>query len=671
MGFIAVIALELTVFNFSALSTLFIKQVWLSETESGIDESGAFSATYETGTGEDFKLNNLYLNVDAEYQKPVTVRIYLTDEGNYYEYFAGETVVASETKATRYVNIHPSGKVKSLRLVIPDGYGTIDEKGGIHANVKRPLFFNVWRVLALYLIFVFWYALRLDGGILRKPCAFKKKEAEYRRQLIISIACVIIMSLMGLFWTGSHKLFNEASKPHHQQYKELSHALKEGKAYLPQEPSEALINAENPYDTIYLQANGIDYLADYAYFDGKYYVYFGIVPELLIYLPYYLITGRDVPNHAAVFLFYTGFAAGVFLLYRQLVRRYFKRVSFSVYLILCVFTLCCPAFAYIMFTADLYSVPIIAGLMFTVWGLALWLTGLQYKSEKAEALCYLAGSLCMALVAGCRPQMLMFSSLFAAVFYERVIKERKLFNEESIGRSIALVIPYAVSAAGIMYYNYIRFGSVFDFGATYSLTSNDMNHRNTGLSGMLLGLMTFLFNLPEINGIFPFIHSRELDYTTFGYIGRLTTEFMLGGIITTNVLTWVIALTGRFKAVLKEKKLTLFIMLSLISALVIGLADAAGAGMLERYTADMALGIMLSSSVMLFVLTEYTYIEYNELSVLNNALEPMKLTLTFIKAGFIFELIYSLLVKCNTASGITLLQYNPELFYKIRAMFIL
>lgn len=60
---------------------------------------------------------------------------------------------------------------------------------------------------------------------------------------------------------------------------------------------------ENPYDTIALQAAGIGYRADYAYHNGKYYVYFGIVPVLLLYLPYYLLTGGALQNYVAVFVF--------------------------------------------------------------------------------------------------------------------------------------------------------------------------------------------------------------------------------------------------------------------------------------------------------------------------------------------------------------------------------
>mgnify|MGYP000823610677 CR=1 FL=1 len=77
---------------------------------------------------------------------------------------------------------------------------------------------------------------------------------------------------------------------HHAQYQELAEALSEGKVSVG-DAEEALLAMKNPYDTIALQAAGIGYRADYAYHNGKYYVYFGIVPVLLLYLPYYLLTG--------------------------------------------------------------------------------------------------------------------------------------------------------------------------------------------------------------------------------------------------------------------------------------------------------------------------------------------------------------------------------------------
>ena len=59
-----------------------------------------------------------------------------------------------------------------------------------------------------------------------------------------------------------------------------------------------LKSLSNPYDyrlrSMTLEPAGVSYLWDAAYYIGRYYVYFGIVPELLFFLPYYLATGNDL-----------------------------------------------------------------------------------------------------------------------------------------------------------------------------------------------------------------------------------------------------------------------------------------------------------------------------------------------------------------------------------------
>ena len=58
---------------------------------------------------------------------------------------------------------------------------------------------------------------------------------------------------------------------------------------------QEFLQLENPYDALNRDSDLInrdeDYLWDAAYYNGKFYVYFGILPVLVIFLPFYLITG--------------------------------------------------------------------------------------------------------------------------------------------------------------------------------------------------------------------------------------------------------------------------------------------------------------------------------------------------------------------------------------------
>ena len=45
------------------------------------------------------------------------------------------------------------------------------------------------------------------------------------------------------------------------------------------------------------------------------------------------------------------------------------------------------------------------------------------------------------------------------------------------------------------------------------------------------------------------------------------------------------------------------------------------------------------------------------------------LAVGLLKAGALLSLVFTFMIICNTDSGITLIKYNPELFYKIASMF--
>ena len=646
---ITALFLELIVFNFSSLSSALNKESdYTQNMNLEGTETGYVAHLYDINQ----KVNNIYIDVELEPNTSVNYDITMTDAGNYYDYPLPKGTITANVKASDYINIHSYGEVKTMTIDISYGdnvYKAPFAIKSIKLNVKRPVMFNIVRFLLSIFILSFLYTFRSNSPLLSEKIEHGALNNVKRRQLIIILCVVLCFVGIGYYLTSSHLLFDEGTKPHHQQYKELAHLIKDGKVALDEAPSEGILNAENPYDTIYLQANGIEYKADYAYFNGKYYVYFGIVPEVLCYLPYYLITHKDLPNHVATFMFYCVFVIGVFGLLYKLSNRYFKDLSYYVYLIVSSAIVTAGTFAYIYFTADLYSVPIMAGIGLTLLGLYLWCLGCDLDNAK-KVICYIAGSLSMALVAGCRPQMILFSLLAVIIFWDEVIVNRNLFSKKGIGPTIAIVTPYVVIAIGIMYYNYIRFGSVFDFGATYSLTNNDMNLRGISLSRMLLGLGSFLFQLPYINGAFPFLQSVELKYS---YMGRMTIEHYFGGIIATNILCLSLFLILYFKEELKKRQLMTFVSVSVCISIVIGMLDANTAGVLQRYSADMALGLFIGTAIMIFIMS----------------IKAPKLGIGFIKIGFLMNLGYTLLLICNTASGITLKYYNPELFGKLEQLF--
>lgn len=119
------------------------------------------------------------------------------------------------------------------------------------------------------------------------------------------------------------------------QYQHLTEALLSGQFHIMQEPAEELRTMHNPYDmnkrneiekqTLALsREDEVFTLWDYAYYNGRYYVYFGVVPVLLFYLPHYVVFGYHISNRS-VHLFCALFIMIAMVRLMQLVRRKFFR----------------------------------------------------------------------------------------------------------------------------------------------------------------------------------------------------------------------------------------------------------------------------------------------------------------------------------------------------------
>lgn len=662
---LAALFLELFVCNFSSFESLFFgKELSFEEiTPEGEAVSAAENGFYRTQDGsftvklpaEGKEIHNLYFDMEFTLGEVIPYTVTLTDEGNFYPYTLPESEIAPEVEKTHYTKLYPSGRVGELfvKFVVPEGCEL--RVNAVKCNVSVPVWFHLGRFLVILCTLFFLYYVGKPGRI-HEPLCFLKGGTARRMQL--AAAAAVALLLMGMAWKLAHvnPVCITSPWPHHKQYQELAQAMAKGQLYLDAEPSAELKNAKNPYDTIYLQANGIDYLADYAYHDGKYYVYFGVVPELLLYLPCYLLTGKLFPNWLAVFFFFCGFIAAVFGLYREMIKRWFVKTPFIAYLLLGILTVCCGNYMFVIARPDLYDTPIMAASMFTVAGLWLWIRGKNAAAARGRRVCFAAGSLCMALVAGCRPQMLLFSFLAVPLFWEEVVRKRRLFSIRSLGDTASLFTPYVLVAAGIMYYNAARFGSPFDFGAVYSLTSNDMTKRSFHVQQALLGLWHYFLQPPVIGSDFPFLQGNQI--TSASYMGKLNAEYTYGGILLCNAFMWIAFFTGKARNALKQKGLWGLFLTGAAISVVLGIVDVTGAGILQRYMVDMIWGLWLSAAVLWLLLLEKEKGTKNYRTVM-----ILLAAVCLLQAAYAFGVVFG-----NGDLSVNVRTSNPVLYQEIKML---
>lgn len=652
---------EVIICNFSAWNSLLFREriVFEDIVVEGGEEISAGSGEYVVPEGSlqlrlqeiNTPVHNLFFAVDFSENDPVSYTVSITDEGNAYPYELPEGTIVPGLEKSRYTNLYPAGAVRRIDIQLTVPIGSVVTVNGICANAKIPFEFHIGRffVIATGLLLIYFAG---NKTVAENFCEKKKWQ--------VGVIAVVVLFLILLSWKLAHvnPICIASPWPHHKQYQELAEAMAKGQLYLDIQPSEALLAVDNPYDTIYLQANGIDYRADYAFYEGRYYVYFGVVPELLLYLPCYLLTGHHLPNYMAVFLFYSGFILAVFALLFEVQKRWFQKIPLFAYLLLASVTVCGGNYLFVIARPDLYDTPIMAATMFTVAGLWLWIKGKYADTEKKKVLFLLAGSLCMALVAGCRPQMVLFSALAVPLFWEEVIKKRELFSKKSLWQTVCICLPYVLVAAGLMLYNAARFSSPLDFGATYSLTSNDMTKRSFNLPQMLLGIWHYFLRPPVWESDFPFL--QGIQVASASYMGKLNSEYTYGGILAANIFTWVLLFLGKAGKSLKKKKLFSFVLVNIMISLVIGVADVTGAGILQRYMVDMIWGIWFAALLVMLVLLEESR-DTNTYQMIMRLLAVIALVQLFYGFGIVFG---------NGDLSVNVKTANPELYYEIKSLFM-
>ncbi len=323
------------------------------------------------------KIDNIHFELSNNNPAKLSVTILLTDEANQFYFSNPKRDIYTEVNKSQYINIHTAGNSQSIAFKFEGTENPINLES-VSINCNRPFEFSLLRIIIVIAILGLCYIFRSSSPLFKK----KITEDEYTKKTLImgflGIQCAVIIILgtinpifMGIAsrsynsykWDGNGIDFVELSMEHHNQYDELAQAFLQGKTYIDNDDvPQSLIDMENPYDTTARSQQSImsgdDYRWDVAYFKGHYYVYFGIVPLLLIYLPFRVITNSPFPSAVGIMIFAFIFCIGVFMLLDLICKKKFKNVSVGAYLLCCLtFVNCCGAM-FLVKRPDFYSVRI-------------------------------------------------------------------------------------------------------------------------------------------------------------------------------------------------------------------------------------------------------------------------------------------------------------------------
>ena len=709
---LAVVLLEATLFNFRYFTSQGLTPANVDLSQYEANKVNGFN-TYKFGQDSvNFEIN--YVNrqiknilIDAEYTDKeskstavIDVAIEATDKGNKHYFRLPDRVIVRNLEKSKYIPLSLNGESEKIKII----FNNISNKeitiNKIELNVRIPFFFNIIRVAVLYLIIILLHIIRPRNKYYSYKLNLKRR---YQRAILISLIIINSLIYLGLGLAHPDKTINEVS--HHHQYHRLTEAILNGHFYLDLDVASYLTKMNNPYDRKerdrLAEETSERYQWDTAYFDGKYYVYFGITPVLVCFLPTTLL-GMTILNKVVVILFTIISCIFAYLIIFEVAKRWFSDTSYLLVLLMSFVFANSIGSVHMIKVAHLYEIPLSNALAFMLIALFCFIKALPrdvIENEEGHSLnienntknnkinntdnnksalivnntnaslnalaltpngsalspVYLClGAIFMALIAGCRPQLLICIALVVALFFKHTFKQRELFSKRSVVATTALMMPFVLFGAFIMFYNYSRFGSVFDFGANYNLTVMDMTAEGFRFGKIPLGIFAYFFQPPRLTTQFPFLKMVDIETT---FMGSYVKEGVFGGMLICYVLLLALFFLRNVKAELVKRDIWYFTLLMPILAVIIAMLDFNTGGLVFRYMIDFQWLMFLSAIIVIFALHD------------KYANTPFyTLLLTVVGVAFIWCISYDFILMFST-EGKNYKDDIPGLFYLVKYAF--
>ena len=568
----------------------------------------------------------------------LTYNIEYTDETseNYRE--LPKKILVNDIERSKYTACYLSGKSEKIKIQINNMQNKEIQINNIIINEMVPIDFSIIRCSILFFIILSIYMIKNNSDF---SIPYNTKNENQKTIIIIVMGVFITILIWQTIILGDMKFESEYSEI-------FTNALINKQVHLEVEPDESLINLKNPYDQT--ARKNINYLWDVAYYKENYYIYFGILPALILFVPFKLITGEYLSMNIGIFLFSIWQTIITVKLMLLIYKKWFNKTAFRYLILAITISLFGSLILWINGRPDMYELFIVSGACFAMQGLYFIMKWLE--REKVEPIYLLAASIFLALSVACRPNLLIMS-MFIIPILIYLIKTYKDNRENTIKSILYIATPYMIIGVLCMVYNYIRFDNIFEFGSNYQLTVNDIGKLENRIATIPVGIFTAFFMLPSFTTVFPFYN---LYNSTLNFFGYYYVENIVCGLFILNPICWIIFFT---KSILKrdkknkEKKIAIYTAIAIVAVLVI--TTIMKAGTLQRYAYDYIWLLITVSCMLVFQLIDNIKDKNLKRYILNS--------LIIIAIITVFS---NFIVGAVVSENELLRKYNPKQYYDIR-----
>jgi len=363
-------------------------------------------------------------------------------------------------------------------------------------------------------------------------------------------------------------------------YNLLTRGLLKGQLALDTPADPVLATLKDPYDAAQRAGHG---LHDASYYKGKYYLYFGVTPVLLLFVPYRVLTGLFIDEGAASVSFAAVGLLGLTGILWAVRKRYFAQAPrwvFAGTLLGLGLVNMMPA---LLRRASIWEVPITGAHACAVLGLAAIFRAIHSSARSFWLAC---GSLSLGAAVGGRPVYLLGCAalLVPLIFWAKSGDWRGRAWRRALW---AALVPAALVGVGLAGYNWARFDSPFQFGQNYQMSADGTKPVFFSASYLWYGVRLYWLEPAGWSPFFPFVTVISAPPAPAGQLG---VENPYGILPNIPYVVLVLGLLGVIvRAVFKrtpERRLAIWVVTAFILVGTTMVTVMAFGGITNRYMVD-------------------------------------------------------------------------------------
>lgn len=470
---------------------------------------------------------NLYLHFDTEDMNLyINIHEKKIDSSEYT--FKKFVLIDPTIDAYGYISLDHMNDVSSLKIEfdIDDSRYLDNSKkptiivDKISFDAYFPLIINPLRlggILGLLLIGFNFVKLFAKNELKEELNTYQKLERIVLFGGIIIFVYFFIIALINhtTYFIKYDELYLGGTSSNNIYYQQLDAYIK-GQLHIDTEVDPNLAALANPYDPA--NRAGMTYLWDHAFYNGKYYCYYGHAPIYLVMLPIYWIS-KYIPSNLFVLQLGTYFSIFAYLLAAlQIIKLFIKKTntaSIALTLVAMVFgslLLCNNTYEYGGMT---YRIPYAYANGFLFLTIYLFIKG--YKADKNRFIYFIFAALSLVFIVLSRPLEVIYLILFLPLIIKMLIYDFKNNKKGMLLNYVPALSILLIGAIIVCVMNHARFGSILEFGEHYQLTVTDCTKNHLSIDGVLPTIFHYFIQPPHY-----IKESGMLSYTY--YLGKFDTH---------------------------------------------------------------------------------------------------------------------------------------------------